>query len=201
MDDKKTAIEILVEFAKRTNRQVEFTEKAYPSSALHPVTYHRRTLYIPNNVSKTSYFVCFGDSKEFGKHATFSGVFFPVEVPTSTFIEVRKKDFMDKLNPFLNKKNHTTGYRNFDSKVIITGNDPRAVYKIFDKSKIRELTLKVFDLDNGLIVSINGDEINFVPGLKGKSYFGIYSIQEWILDRSFIEKMFVLIEEFRETIR
>ena len=71
MDNDKTAIEILREFAKHSGRKVEFSEKPYPSLPLQPVTCHRRTLYIPNNLNEISYFLCFGDSKEFGDHATY----------------------------------------------------------------------------------------------------------------------------------
>ena len=198
MENDSSSIGILKEFASRTKREVEYTEKPYPSTVIHPVTYHRRTLYIPNNPDKTSYLVCFGDSREFGKYATFSGIFIQCPVPDSVEIEVRHKDILDRFNPFLNKKTHSTGYRNFDSKVIIRGNDQRVVHRIYDKSQVRDLTLKTFKINPALIQGINMDPLNFVPELKGHSNLGIFMIDEWILDTKMIEELFQIAEALRK---
>jgi hypothetical protein len=198
MTHDKTAIEILTEFAKHSGRQIEIEEKAYPSAGpLHPVTYHRRRVCIPNNPKNTSYFICFGDSKEMGEKATFSGVFIPVEFATSFQIKIRKKDLMDKLNPFHKKDIIRSGIQQFDSQVAISGNDPIKARRFFNKRIIQNLVLRAFDIDEGFIVAVNELNIDFVPGLKGQSHVGIYSTQEWILDRIRIEKLFTLIEEFR----
>jgi len=198
MENEKSSIEILKEFASRTGRKLEYTEKPYPSTAIHPVTYHRRTLYMPNNDGGTSYFACFGDSREFGKYSTFSGVFIHCPVSASIEIEFRNKDILDRFNPFQNKKTHSSGYRNFDSNVIIKGNDQRAVHKLSDKSQVRELILKTFKIDSALIIGVNSDPLNFVPGFKGSSNLGIFMIEEWILDTKQIEKLFEIAEALRE---
>jgi len=76
MENEKSAIDICKEFAKDTNRSIEFSEIPYPSSVLHPVTYHRRTLYIPNNIEGTSYFLSFSDTKEFGDYSNCCSQYF-----------------------------------------------------------------------------------------------------------------------------
>ena len=199
MENDKSATTILKEFAKRTDRNFEFTEKPYPSVAMHKVTYHRRMLFIPNNINENSYFVCFGDSKELGPKALFSGVFMHVDLPVSTIMTVRKKDVLDKLNPFSKKKYCKTGIPGFDSQVRITADDPAAVKRVFQDRKMQKLVKDAIKLDAGIIVGINDVNIDFVPILKEKSHLGVYIQQEWILDCKMIEKLFDLMESFQIT--
>jgi len=195
MDNDKSSIEILKEFARRSNRKVECSENSYPD--VHPVTYHRRTLYIPDNEFENTWFVCFHDSKEFGEYKLFSGVFIAVDVPESTVAKVRKKDFLDKLSLKLRKQSYITG-SNFDTKAVILGNDPGKIKRIFSKSSIQQLTLEAFKIDESLIIGINEPEFDFVPALKDKSHFGIFTKREWLLDKNRIEELFGLIEKFKQ---
>ena len=73
MSQEKSSFEILQDFTKRTDRKIEFKEQAYPSTFVHPVIYHKRTLYIPESAGSDCYYACFQDSKS---HLLFSGVFF-----------------------------------------------------------------------------------------------------------------------------
>ena len=196
MTRDKTAIEILTEFAKRSGRHIEFEEKPYPSAGpLHPVTYHRRRVCIPNNPKNTSYFICFGDSKEMGEMATFSGVFVPINFPSSFKMKVRTRDLMDNLNPFPKKDIIKTGIRQFDSAVVITGDDPIKVRIFFNNRDIQKLVIRALKLDESFILAVNELNTDFVPGLKGQSHLGIYTTQEWILDSKRIEAIFTLVEE------
>jgi len=199
MKNDKSSLEILRSFAKRTGRDFNFTETPYPSAALHKVTYHRRTLYIPNDINENSYFVCFGDSKELGTKALFSGVFISADLPVSTSMTARKKDVLDKINPFGKKKYCKTGTPSFDSQVRITADDAAAVKRIFQDRKIQKLVTDAFKLDAGIIVGFNDVDVNFVPLLKGKSHLGIYIQQEWILDGKLIDKLFNLMESLQIT--
>ena len=92
-----SSVDNLKEFARKTGREIEFEEKVYPPAPPNNITYHRRTLYIPNG---NSYFVCYADSKEMGPQGVFSGVFAPIELPDSFQVVFRKKDILDKINIF-----------------------------------------------------------------------------------------------------
>jgi hypothetical protein len=39
----------------------------------------------------------------------------------------------------------------------------------------------------------------FVPGLKGKSVFGIYTNQKWFLEKETIERLFLNIEALKRS--
>ncbi len=195
MEDKTSAQGILKVFAKNTGRSFEFKEEPHPSAdMISKITYHRRYLYIPENSNNSCYFVCFADSKEMGPKALFSGVFMPFDVPKTTTLDVRKKDILDKLNPFGKKNICKTGTPTFDTQYQISSNDHTAVKRIFQNRGIQNLVADAFKLDGVIQVGINDVDVEFVPGLKGKSQLGIYTRQEWITDERMIEKMFGLME-------
>jgi hypothetical protein len=196
MESERTSIELLNDFARKTNRKVESSEKPYPTAKLHRVTYHRRTLFMPNDVNEGSYFVCFGDSREFGNYAVFSGVFTSIDIPSSSRIIVRNKDILDKLNPFGKKKYCKTGIPTFDAMTRIEANDPVMVKKIFQERKMQNLVKHAIKLDPGIIISINDADVDFVPGLKGKSQLGIFITREWILDPRLIERLFNIFDGY-----
>jgi len=191
MSDHNSTVEVLKTFANRTGREFDYTETPHPSAMMHKVTYHRRTVYIPDGNTN---FACFADSKEMGPQALFSGVFIPYEASSSTTIVIRKKDIIDKLNPFGKKKTCTTGIPTFDSLVRITSNEPAVVKRIFQDRYIQNLVREAFKLDEVITIGINDLDLGFVPALKGKTHLGIYTQQEWITDAKLIEKLFFLIE-------
>lgn len=191
MSDHNSSVEVLKTFANRTGREFDYTETPYPSAMMSKVTYHRRTVYIPDGNKN---FACFADSKEMGPKALFSGVFVPFEAPQSTTIVIRKKDILDKMNPFGKKKTCTTGIPTFDSLVRITSNEPAVVKRIFQDRNIQNLVREAFKLDMVIIVGINDLDVGFVPALKGKSHLGIYTQQEWIQDSKRIEQLFHLLD-------
>ncbi len=201
MYNDKSAIEILTEFAKNTGRKIEFLEQPYPKGFIRPVAYHKRKLYIPGNKEETSYFICYQDSTEFGEHAMYSGVFVPISVPESFRIKVRKKDVIDKLNVFSRKKSIKTENQDFDSQVVLTVSDPDKAKLILKNKNIQGIIIKAFKLNEEFKIAINEVDISFVPPFKNKSYFGIYSTQQWILERETIETLFWLIEKFRSLIQ
>ncbi len=195
MEKEKTAQEILQEFAHRTDRDFDYKEVPYPSSAMmSKITYHKRTLVIPENSNHTSYFVCFADSKEMGPKALFSGVFMPFDIPKSTSVVIRKKDVLDKLNPFGKKNFCKTGTPTFDKQYQISSNDPTVVKRIFQERPVQKLVRDAFKIEGVIMVGINEVDVDFVPGLKGKSQLGIYTQQEWITDGRKIENLFAIVD-------
>lgn len=194
MNEEKSSIEILKEYASRTNRKIEYDEKIYPNT--YQVIFHRRTLFIPNNESGSSYFVCFQDNREMGEYRQFSGVFIPIEVPVTLEARIRRKDVLDKLNPKTKKRSiHIDS--SFDSKFILMGNDDARIKKLFFNFTVQQLIIKMFELEDVMFIGINNVNTDFVPGLKGTSNLGVYTTQKWILERDEIEKLFLTAEAMK----
>lgn len=74
MDSEKSGIEILTEFAEKTNREIESSEIPYPKEFKKPLPYYLKKVCIPNNKDNTSYFLSFFDGKGIGKNYLYSGV-------------------------------------------------------------------------------------------------------------------------------
>ena len=201
MEQEKSSIDILKEFAKRTGRDIEFSVKDHDYAVLHPVRYHQRSLYITNNPGQTSYFICYGDSgapANIGEKVLYSGVFIPVDLPRDSIIKIRRKDILDKLNIFKKKKYLRSGFENFDAQATIRGSDSLSAQKIAKSRKVQENILKAFILDESLTIGLNTVNANFVPHLKNQSFLGVYSLNGWILEDKKIEQLFSIMEEIRK---
>ena len=192
MSEEKSSYEILQDFAKKTNRQIEFKEQAYPSTIIHPIIYHIRTLYISESTANDCYYACFQDPRRDTHDLLFSGVFFPLPEIFSGNASIREKDFIDKINGVFRKPKVRTGSLRFDSKAVIKTNDPPMAQRVFGQRRLQDVILKALTLYEGLIISVNDYDVNFIPSLKGKPQFGLVTTQEWILDGSLIEKLFSL---------
>jgi len=201
MKDEKSTLQILKDFAEQSGRNIKVLEEPHSSTSLHPVTYHSRKVCIPNNKKQTSYFLYYQEPKDVSEYAMFSGVFIPIYLPSSIKIKIRKKDLLDRVNPFLKKKIYETGNQNFDSQVVITGNDKVSIKRIFGNINIQNYVLKAFEIIEGLTIAVNEVKLNFVPGFESESNLGIFSSHEWILDKYTIESLFELIEELRREIK
>lgn len=197
MEENLSAIEKLEKFANNTSRKVYFTEDAYPHTSLHAVTYHRRTLYIPADSNNDCFLVCFGDSREFGNYANFSGVFFAIDKPLTEQLVVRKNDILDKISSVFKKTGLKTGNSEFDKISIIEECSSASSVDFIKKQEILNSVQSAFDLDNLLRAGINELKIDFVPELKDKSHFGIYLLNDWIVDPEKIEKIFRVVKDIK----
>lgn len=196
MGENSSPFDFYKYFAKKTGREINCSEIPYPTVAMHKVTYHRRTLYIPDNSNKSSFFICFADSREMGPKALFSGVFMPLDLRKSTTVFITKKDILDKMNPFGKKKYCTTGITGFDSMVQVKSNECDYVKRIFQDRKTQKMVTEAFKLEGVINISINDVDLNFVPAFKDKSNIGIYTGQEWIEDKKTIEHLFSIANQY-----
>lgn len=197
MKQEKPAAEELRDFAKRTSRSFNYNEYPLKIGPLINVTYYHRYLYIPNNKSETSFYVSQSNPNIVGHYGNFSGVFIPVDIPTAVECSIRKKDILDKLNPFT-KQPIKTGIKYFDSRTIIDGKGSIEIKKFFKGNKIQECILKAFELKESLKILVNQLNVDYVSELKGTSHLGIVQPREWIMDSDTIEKMFTLAEEIKK---
>ncbi len=192
-------IEILKEYAYRTKRNIIYNEEQYSLSIYRKIPRFKQSVIIPNNSDNSSYFVLFADPYyKIGDYTAFCGVYIPIKTPLNTLLNLREKNILDRLNPFLSKKSLFTGDYNFDSKVVSSGNDYSIFNQLFNDRSLQNLILDTFRIKSLHYFSINETNVDFVPELKGKSHFCIYNPQEWILDESIFEKWFEVIEKVRE---
>ncbi len=201
MEQDRPSIEILKEFAKSTERSIEFTENPHKSIIMHPVKLHRRSLYIPNDANQKSFFVCFGDSgaaANIGEQVLYSGVFIPVPFPKNSNVKIRKKNILDNFNIFYRKKFLKSGFQSFDEKVTIRGSDSTTAKKLLNSRKVRDNILKTFEMDESLSIGLNTVNADFVPQFKNGSYLGVYTINGWILEQEKIEKLFKIMDTIRK---
>ena len=197
MESEKSEIEILKEFAHRSNRKIEYSEKTYKVGTIKPRYFVKSHVVITDNEDSSLAFVSYGDTQAFGDNTIYSGLFFPISSPNSSKILIRKKNILDKLNPFLKHSNHSDGFSDFNSSVVITDNDYAETTKIFGNKEVQYLTKKAFNLDERIRVGINNFEIEVLPDFKGQSHFGVYMTEQWFLDDAVIEQLFTIADKFK----
>ncbi|WP_372639820.1 hypothetical protein [Ancylomarina sp.] len=197
MEEGKTAIDELKEFAKKTNREIDYKDEAYVASGINPRTLVKQHAIISNSIEDEAYFVNYCDMAALGDNAMYSGLFFSVDFPASTLVKVRQKNILDKVNPFFKNSKFTTQSKKFDSKVFIEENDERSSGKLFYSQGLQSLILEIFKLDPRLKFSVNHIDVGIVPELKNKSTLGIYITEQWLLDEAIIRKLYTLVGKLK----
>ncbi len=200
MENNQSTIDFFNEFAKKTKRKIYTSETPYPGTFLYGVTNHKRILVIPNTQEELSFLIGYHDPKSFNENELFFGVFFPLNYPVNKKLLIRKKDVIDKLNPFLSHKIFKTDCGSFDTKTIISASDFSIVSKYFINNKTQGIVLDSLNFYEGITIGINECNLDFVPAFKDKSHFGIFSRQKWIVDTTIIEELFTKIEQFKKQI-
>jgi len=197
--EPKSTVEILTEFAVRSNRKIFLSEIPYPSTPINPVILHKRTLCIVDKEEEL-FIVGYSDPKSLSKNNLFFGSFFKIPFPLDRNLRIRKKNIFDKLNPFIEQKVFKTGNCKFDSSVVMSGNDEILLKNIFTNVLMQNTLLDLFEMDNCLICSMNEVDLNFVPFLENSSNIGIYTKQEWIVEDEKIENLFSKVQKIRKLI-
>lgn len=186
-------------FAEKSHRKLIFNEEQYPGSIRHGGAMHKQTFYMEDKHNSDIYLAGFFDPKQFEENELWFGVFCPIQLPEFTKLTIRKKNTLDKLNPFLRNKTLSSENRIFDSKTIITGNDPKLTTKLLFSSELQQKILESFTLSPLLFFGVNPFRIDFCPALKKQSIMGIYTFQKWILEEDFIEELFLNMRKIHKT--
>lgn len=197
MEEEKTAIEELKEFAKRTKREIDCKDEAYVASGINPRTLVKQHAILSKSTEDEAYFVNFCDMARSGDNSMYSGLFFPVDFHTSALVRVRQKNVLDKMNPFSTKPEFKTDWKKFDSKAIIEEIDARSSGKLFQSQGTQSLILDIFKLDPRLKLCVNHIDVGIVPELKNMSTLGIYITEQWLLDEAIIKKLYTLVGKLK----
>lgn len=195
-----SAVDTLEKFAKETGRSFYGKEVPFDHAPLHPVTYHIRNVCIPYDDKRELFFISYGNSRDYGRYANFSGVFFSIELPDTTVIKIRNRDILDKINPFLKDSDFKSDNDDFNSKVVIEENDIFSTKSLLNKEKLQEIIPEVFKSNQALNVGINDVRIDFVEEINGKSHFGIYVLDNWIVNPEEIEFLFEKVRQIKTAI-
>ncbi|MBI9068596.1 MAG: hypothetical protein JEZ09_14970 [Salinivirgaceae bacterium] len=197
MYEEKSSIEKLQEFAKNTQRKIEYFDATKSVNVFSQIPVAKRKVSISNLDGQNTFFISHNDTQKLGDSSFYSGFFFPMNIPSHIKIDIRRKNIIDKLNPFFNESNFKSGSKKFDKQVVIKQNDTNLTHELFSKRKIQELTITSLKLDERLKIVVNPFAINFVPELIDQSIFGILLCNDWIFESTKIEEFFSLIEKFR----
>jgi len=197
MEEEKTAIEELKEFAKRTKREIDYKDEAYVASGINPRTLLKQHAILSKLTEDEAYFVNFCDMAHSGDNAMYSGLFFPVDFPASTLVRVRQKNVLDKMNLFSKKAEIKIGWKKFDSKVIVEEGDEASLKKLFQSQGTQSLILDIFKLDPRLKFCVNHIDVGIVSELKNRSTLGIYITEQWLLDEAVIKKLYTLVGKLK----
>ncbi len=195
---KQSSLEKLQAFAKKTGRQIVFTEEQYPLSSYRQIPRYKRTAYIPNDETNQLFFVLFSDPYHtVGEYTIFCGIYFKTNISKNVKLNFRPKNIVDKLNPFLSGKTLKFNERLIDSKLVTTGNNEAVISRYFRNSELQRLMMKSFDTDMFLNFSVNETPVDFVPELKDASHFALVNPQEWVFDERIIESWFHTMEQIQ----
>jgi hypothetical protein len=195
MEDR-SANDIIKDFAKKTNRNIEFSHTMYPLSSYRKIERYKTIAYIPNNQDERCFFVWLNDPyRVIGEYSSFSGVFIPISSGYKGSFTIRKRNILDNFNILSLIKKIGADDSGFLSKVVISGKDPERANELFTGTMAGHKALESLELSPAMRINLNLPEIDFVPALKGKNYLAIIDPQDWVLNRETIEKMLKIGEE------
>ncbi len=198
---EKTNIEELKEFSKSTNRVMAAKEVPYPLSGIRTFRKYRSWVYIPNNSENTSFFIWYNDPYAIiGLPKIYCGAFIPLSSSLNSKINIRIRNILDKLNFFSNGASIKIGNKRIDKKLIISGNMNSSERKLFTQPMIQDKLLEVLNDEPFMNISLNENNVDFVPELRNTPYLSIINPQKWIFDKKVIERIFMQIEEIRNLI-
>ncbi len=199
---EKSSIEILTEFAEKTNRKAYTNEHIFrKATGLNPTTRSERNIYIPDNVNSDVFYIANDNySTSLDKFAFFSGIFVPVEIDNGIEISMEERNIITNISSIFKKKGYSTGDFRFDRKVKIDTNNPRLTDRIFRKIAFKNESLKILKIQNALRIGTIPFKIDFVESFKDKFLLGAYTTIEWIMDEEKIEALFNYISEMKDTI-
>jgi len=194
---EKTAIEILTEFAHRTNREVQTNEEDMSFFTNHTHTRHARTIWFPDKPGEKRYFGAFSNPRLVGIRSFYSGVFIPIDVPQKAIANIREKTIFDKLKLPNLRKTGKFNNKKLDKKLLISGEQIERASKILHDQKIQHEILGFMKKNPPYRVIINDIDLSYIPLFKSKSYLGLVRAF-WEIDGENIEKLFEDIKQFEK---
>lgn len=199
MTETDNSIDFFTQFANDTHRKISFTESAVPMHFLNRIPITKRTISIPFNELNDLFLLCFNDPKNLSKHPFYCGVFFKSTIPRVFELSIKKRFFIDRINPFNIEKNRYLTNTTFDSKAIIQTNHSFDLTWLMNKD-IQNIITEIFSIDQRISIGYNLLFPDFEESLTNESTFGIF-IDDWIFDSKKIEHLFEKAVELKKMIK
>lgn len=194
MSEEKGALELLIEYAKRTGRNATFEETNQSALLSNRQFMHGRMIWFADNTRDNRVFAAYSNPKYFGFQSIFSGVFIPIKAPKEVKLMVCRKIFLDNLNLSSLGKRVKFGDRKLDRKLLIIGSNPFDGADLLYDAKIQS-ALYSFLLANPLYrLVVNELYLDFIPSFEHQSYLGLVRMG-WDTDNT-IETLFTEIKKF-----
>ena len=186
--EEKSNIEEIQDYANSTHRSVVIKEIPYNRAPIMKdmIQKYRREVYMPDSESNDIVFVWYSDYySKIGERQVYCGAFIPISDKITSKVSIQQKNILHRINLFGKNK---TGNSTFDSKFVVTGEIKDSDKKFLFQSKLHFQMNAALNVSDVLCISINEYNLDFIPGLKGKSYISVINNQVWNMDRDFIEE-------------
>ena len=190
MNNIKTAIETLQEFAKKTDRKIKIIDNPTDTLGLNPGKIHGKIAIIRDKEDESIFFIGYEDSRRDSLYSLYTGVFTSISEHCQSRFSIVKKDWLDRLSFRIGYQKVFTGVSLFDKKTSITSNNPPMVHRLLSDRDSQTAVLEAMDIQDGLSISINELVTDQIPELANKSQLSLYLFKDWILDNEKIDKMF-----------
>ena len=196
--DTHSIVDTYEDFARKTKRKLHYSLTPHKSTPLYNVTSIIKSLYILNDSLANTFLLAYHNPYHFNGNELFFGVFFPLSLDTSIKIEIREKDILDRLNPFLKYKTTVSNSSYFNSTTVMTANDVNSIERYINHEKMQKFILDAFKITKALHVGLNTCYIDSAPAFTNKSHFGIYTSLQWLSEESVMEALFSQAERIRD---
>lgn len=197
---EKTAIEILKEFAHRTNREAQTNVKDLSFFVNHTHTRHARTIWFPDKPGEKRYFAAFSNPGLVGIRSFYSGVFIPVDVSQKAIAHIRKKTIFDKLKLPSLRKTGKFNNKKLDRKLLISGDQIEKTIKIIGDPKIQHEIYNFMHKNPVYRVVINDFDMSYIPEFKDRAHLGLVRMY-WELKDEKIEELFEQVKQFEQYLK
>ncbi len=186
---EKTALEILEEFARKTNRPFEKSDQQFSVGGWNKLPKSERWISI-KDVKKASFVSLDASSNRVDEYARISGIVIPVKLRRRDFsLKIAEKDLVDKLNLF--KKIRKTNDKEIDRNFLVDCSDMDLATSLMKNTSLQKRMLNAYKVFPGLKTEVNTFKLQSIPEFEEKVVFCVFR-QQWIFDRKQVEELFEL---------
>jgi hypothetical protein len=198
LEEEKSNIELLKEFATKTNREIVWKEEEYPVSVYRKIPRYRRSVYISGNKNNTFYYVLFSDPyHKVGEDTVFCGAFIPLPFQLEGKINIRRKNIFDKLQLFKKKAGEDFLSRRFLSKAVVSYENEADLKQLLKNVTTQDKLVESLGNSDMNVISVNEYDVDFIPELTGKSCLGFINPRFWEVEDKEIERYFKIAERLK----
>jgi len=201
LQENRSNIDILKEFAENTNREIFYKEEQYSLSIYRQIPRYKTTVYISENNNKSAIYALFNDPYlKTDSPNVFCGSFITIPDTIKGRINIRKVNTLDRLNIFRKKSLPSFLSKDIIANTIIEYDNESDLKILLNNKALEQLIIKAVNISDLTRVTINQLDTNFITPIKGETTLGIINPQQWIIDSIYIEKHFAIANDISDYI-